>query len=155
VVQTDFGNFDTVPQSGGHHSSQPGERAGLDCVNLRMSRSSASGQSWLGQPDNAGGPLRAAGQAVLVRCPRWACGGGSGGGGGGGPWWHGAALAVEEVVAWGRRERRCQRSQHRSQIRLNFSVQALNLFNDINYGNRQAPDSNPQYQHRLYGPGSR
>jgi hypothetical protein len=143
VVQTSFGAFDTVPQSG--ESITPinlGNGPAAVAVNLRVSRSigigpklaSAAGQNNAGGPPPGGGP---GGPGGGGRGGMGGFGPGGFGGGGGG---RGGASAVSTGHKYS----------------LTFSAQALNLFNDIDYGQPSGsliPTLNTSTG--LYGPGSR
>ncbi|MFY9856294.1 MAG: hypothetical protein WAK26_20710, partial [Terracidiphilus sp.] len=134
VVETNLGNFDTVPQPGetlipSNFANGPAAIA----VNLRVSRSLGIGPK-VASTNGAGGPPR---------------GGGPGGGGRGfGPNPFGG-------VGGGRGMFGPTDTGHK--YNLTFSVQALNLFNDINYG---TPSGNLiptllDAATQQYGPGSR
>jgi len=102
VVQTSFGVFDTVPQSGETIIPVSLENGPASiAVNLRMSRSfgigpklASANQSNAGGPPQGGGPGGPGGGA-----PGGPGGGGPGGGGGGGRGGMGALAAVEAVEA--------------------------------------------------------
>ena len=136
VVETNLGNFDTVPQTG--EAIIPANLANgpaAIAVNLRVSRSIGLGPKIANQA--ASGPPPGGGPGGGGR-------GGSfgpgpfGGGGRGGPGGMGGPANTGH------------------KYNLTFSVQALNLFNDINYG---TPSGNliPTLDSTtgLYGPGSR
>ena len=118
VVTTSYGKFDTIPQAGetiipANMGTGP---AGV-AVNLRVSRSwgigpkvdAAAGMN--GGPPGGGGPPPGGGR-----------GGGGGGGFGPGGFGGGGRGPMGGMSGTGRK------------YSLNFSVQALNLFNDIDYG---------------------
>jgi hypothetical protein len=152
VVQTGFGNFDTVAQSGEtiipvNMENGPASVA----VNLRVSRSfgigpklaSAAGQNNAGGPPEGGGPGGPGGGG-----PGGPGGPGGGPGGGGG----GGRGGMGGFGGGGRGGM----SNTGHKYSLNFSVQALNLFNDIDYGQPSGnliPTLNTSTG--LYGPGSR
>jgi hypothetical protein len=147
VVQTSFGALDTVPQSG--ESIIPinlGNGPAAVAVNLRISRSiglgpklaTAANQNSAGGPPPGGGP-GGGGRGGPGGGPGGGFGpGGFGGGGGGrgGPGGPGGASTGHKYS-------------------LNFSVQALNLFNDIDYG-QPSGSLIPTFNSTtgLYGPGS-
>ena len=119
VVTTSYGKFDTIPQAGetiipANMGTGP---AGV-AVNLRVSRSwgigpkvdAAAGMN--GGPPGGGGPPPGGGRG----------GGGGGGGFGPGGFGGGGRGPMGGMSGTGRK------------YSLNFSVQALNLFNDIDYG---------------------
>jgi hypothetical protein len=137
VVQTQFGALDTVPEAGEtlipmNMATGPAAVA----VNLRISRSIGIGPKTApANGGNAGGPPQGGGG-------HGGRGGGFGGFGGpfGGPGGGG----------------RGGMSNTGHKYSLNFSAQALNLFNDIDYGTPSGslvPTLNPNTG--LYGPGSR
>jgi hypothetical protein len=151
VVHTGFGDFDTVPQAGetiipANMETGPAAVA----VNLRISRSvgigpktvSAAAQSRNGDggppqggPPPGGGERGGPGGGPGGGMGGFGGGGGRGGGGGGG---------------------RGGMSNTGHKYSLNFSVQAMNLFNDIDYGQPSGtliPTFDPSSG--LYGPGSR
>jgi hypothetical protein len=146
VVQTSFGAFDTVPQSGETIiANNLGNGPAAVAVNLRVSRSfgigpklaSAAGQNNAGGAPQGGGPGGPGGGG-----PGGGHGGmgGFGGGGGGGGGGRGGASAASTGHKYS----------------LNFSAQALNLFNDIDYGQPNGtliPTLNTSSG--LYSPGSR
>jgi uncharacterized membrane protein YgcG len=153
VVQTSFGAFDTVPQSGeAIIPNNLGNGPAAVAVNLRVSRSfgigpklaSAAGQNDAGGPPQGGGPGGpggggpGGGRGGMGGMGGFGGGGGGRGGGGGGG--RGGASAAN--------------TNHK--YSLNFSAQALNLFNDIDYGQPNGtliPTLNTSTG--LYGPGSR
>jgi hypothetical protein len=133
VVETNLGSFDTVPQTG--EAFIPANLANgpaAIAVNLRVSRSIGLGPKIANQagsaPPPGGGPH----------------GGGRGGAFGPGPFGGGGRGGMFGPADTGHK------------YNLTFSVQALNLFNDINYG---TPSGNliPTLDTNtgLYGPGSR
>ena len=135
VVETNLGNFDTVPQTG--ESLIPVNLANgpaAIAVNLRVSRSIGLGPKVANQTGSAPPPGGGPG------------GGGRGGGFGAGPFGGGGGGrgGMFGPVNTGHK------------YNLTFSVQALNLFNDINYG---TPSGNLiptlDVSTGLYGPGSR
>ena len=152
VVQTSFGAFDTVPQSG--ESIIPinlGNGPAAVAVNLRVSRSiglgpklaSAAGQNNAGGPPPGGPPPGGGGRGGPGGGPGGGFGpGGFGGSGGGGP--RGLGGGMGGGANTGRK------------YSLTFSVQALNLFNDIDYG-QPSGTMIPTFDSAtgLYGPGSR
>jgi hypothetical protein len=136
VVETNLGNLDTVPQPG--ETLIPVNLAdgpAAIAVNLRVSRSIGLGPKIAnqvgGNPPPGGGPG----------------GGGRGGSFGPGPFGGGGRGGPGGMMGPANTGRR---------YNLTFSVQALNLFNDINYG---TPSGNliPTLDTTtgLYGPGSR
>jgi len=150
VVQTSFGAFDTVPQSGETIiPNNLGNGPAAVAVNLRVSRSigigpklaSAAGQNSAGGPPQGGGPGGPGGPGGGGRGGMGGMGGfGGGGGRGGGGGGRGGASAANTGHKYS----------------LNFSAQALNLFNDIDYGQPNGsliPTLNTSTG--LYGPGSR
>jgi hypothetical protein len=158
VVQTSFGAFDTVPQAG--ETLIPinlGNGPAAVAVNLRVSRSiglgpklaSSAGQNNAGGPP-PGGPPPGGGPGGPGGGGRGGPGGGPPGGGfgpggfGGGGGGRGGPGGMFGGANTGRR------------YSLTFSVQALNLFNDIDYGQ---PNGTliPTFDSTtgLYGPGSR
>lgn len=114
VVNTQFGDFDTVPQPG--EALVPynvGNSPSSFAVNLRMSRSFGIGP----EVESTGGPQRGDGGGFHG-------GGGRGRGGfGGGPFGGGMRGGMRGGSGNSGRK-----------YALNFSVQAMNLFNIINYG---------------------
>jgi hypothetical protein len=137
VVETDLGNFNTVPQAGEtiipvNMANGPAAVA----VNLRVSRSVGIGPKLASTNNNsAGGPPPGGGPH-----------GGGHGGGPGGPFGggHGGPGGMLGPAGTGRK------------YSLNFSVQALNLFNDINYGTPSGTlIPTLDATSGLYGPGSR
>jgi hypothetical protein len=163
VVQTSFGVFDTVPQSGETIIPVSLENGPASiAVNLRMSRSfgigpklASANQSNAGGPPQGGGPGGPGGGA-----PGGPGGGGPGGGGGGGRGGMGGFSGGggggggRGGGGGGRGGANSASTGHK--YALNFSVQALNLFNDINYGQPSGnliPTLNTSTG--LYGPGSR
>jgi hypothetical protein len=180
VVQTGFGTFDTVPQSGEtiipvNMVNGPAAVA----VNLRVSRSfgigpktaSAANQNNTGGPPPGGGPGGPGGGPGGPGGPGGGPGGGGpggggpgggmggmggarGGGGGFGGGGFGGGGGRGGGGGGGRGGASAANTGHK--YSLNFSAQALNLFNDINYGQ---PSGNliPTFNSTtgLYGPGSR
>ncbi len=145
VVETNMGNFDTVPQPG--ESIIPvnmGNGPAAIAMNLRISRSVGIGPKLASTTNGAGGPPPGDGGPH-----GGGPGGGPGGGHGGGPGGpfgggHGGPGGMFGPVSTGRK------------YSLNFSVQALNLFNDINYGTPSgALIPTLDTTSGLYGPGSR
>jgi hypothetical protein len=148
VVRTSMGNFDTVPQPGetiipANFANGPAAVA----LNLRVSRSfglgpktapannQAGGQPQGGPPPGGGGPGGGGG--------RGGPGGGFGGGGFGGGGFGGGGP-------------RGGMNDTGHKYSLTFSAQALNLFNDIDYGTPSGtliPTLDPTTG--TYGPGSR
>ena len=120
-VQTSFGCLDTVPQSG--ETLLPanlGNSSASVAVNLRISR------SWGLGPEVAPPPGRGGAQ-------RGGPGGGFGGGGFGGPGGGGGRGGGGGGFGGGGGMRGGMSGTGRK-YSLTFSVQALNLFNDIDYG---------------------
>jgi hypothetical protein len=127
VVQTSYGSFDTVPQAG--EAIAPANMAtgpAAIAVNLRVSRTFGIGPKLVaaGQ-NNAGGSPQGG--------PPPGGGGGRGGPGGGGP---GGGLGPGGLGGGGRGGPGGMFGSTSTDRKysLNFSVQALNLFNDIDYG---------------------
>jgi hypothetical protein len=157
VVQTSFGAFDTVPQAG--ETIIPinlGNGPAAVAVNLRVSRSiglgpkvaSAAGQNNAGGPPPGGPPPGGPGGGGPGGGGGGGRGGGMGGmggfGGGGGGGGRGGPGGMGGNANTGHK------------YSLTFSVQALNLFNDIDYGQPNGnliPTLNTSTG--LYGPGSR
>ena len=146
VVQTNFGAFDTDPQSGEtiipiNMENGPAAVA----VNLRVSRSIGIGPkvAAAASQNNAGGPPPGGPGAGGRGGPGGGFGpGGFGGSGGGGPRGLGGGMGGNANTG--------------HKYSLTFSVQALNLFNDIDYGQPSAvliPTLDTSTG--LYGPGSR
>ncbi|HEV2487762.1 MAG TPA: carboxypeptidase-like regulatory domain-containing protein [Terracidiphilus sp.] len=141
IVHTNIGDFDTVPQPGETMiPANMGNGPAAVAVNLRVSRSIGIGPKVEGTAGpNRGGPPMGGGGG------RGGDGGGRGGGGfGGGPFGGGGGGMRGGMSNTGRK------------YSLTFSAQALNLFNDINYG----PPSGSliptlDATTGLYGPGSR
>jgi hypothetical protein len=156
VVQTGFGNFDTVPQSGETIiPNNLGNGPAAVAVNLRVSRSfgigpklaSAAGQNNASGPPPGGGPGGPGGGG-----PGGPGGGPGGGGPGGGMGGFGGGGGGGGRGGGGRGGM----SNTGHKYSLNFSAQALNLFNDIDYGQPSGnliPTLNTGTG--LYGPGSR
>jgi hypothetical protein len=136
VVKTNYGNFDTVPQPG--ETIIPANMANgpaAIAVNLRVSRSIGIGPKLASTNNNAAGASGGGGPH-----------GGGHGGGPGGPFGggHGGPGGMFGPISTGRK------------YSLNFSVQALNLFNDINYGTPSGTViPTLDAASGLYGPGSR
>jgi hypothetical protein len=142
-AQTTFGCLNTYPQAGDSIiPNNLGNGPAAVAVNLRVSRSfgigpkltSAADQNNAGGPPQGGGP--GGGHGGIGGIGGFG-GGGRGGGGGGG---HGGASTASTGHKYS----------------LNFSAQALNLFNDIDYGQPNGtliPTLNTSSG--LYGPGSR
>jgi hypothetical protein len=135
VVQTSFGALDTVPQPG--ETIVPinlGNGPAAVAVNLRVGRTFGVGPKLkTAATSNAGGPPPGGGH-----------GGGPGGGGFFGPLGGGHGGMHDGNVSAARK------------YSLNFNVQALNLFNDIDYGTPSGtliPTLDASTG--LYGPGSR
>ncbi len=137
VAQTSFGALDVIPQAG--ETILPinlGNSPASVALNLRLSRTFGIGpkvESSGGPPPPGGGP------------PGGGHGGHGGFGGFGGPFGGG-----------GRGGMRGGLSNTGHKYSLNFSAQALNLFNDIDYGTPSGsvvPTANASTG--LYGPGSR
>jgi hypothetical protein len=160
VVQTSFGSFDTVPQQGETIiPNNLGNGPAAVAVNLRVSRSfgigpklaSATGQNNAGGPPQGGGPGGPGGGGPGGGGPR----GGMGGMGGGlGPGGFGGGGGGRGGAGGGRGGASAANTGHK--YSLNFSAQALNLFNDIDYGQPNGtviPTLNTSTG--LYGPGSR
>jgi hypothetical protein len=146
VVQTSFGAFDTVPQSG--ETVIPvnlGNGPASVTVNLRISRAIGVGPKLASAQNNAGGPTQGNRPGGFG-----GPGGGPGGPGGGG----GRGGGMGGFGGGGRGGPGAANTGHK--YSLNFSVQALNLFNDINYGQPTGsiiPTLDTSTG--LYGPGSR
>ncbi len=140
VVQTSFGALDVVPQSG--ETLVPislGNSPSSVAVNLRVGRTFGIGPKVesLGGPPPGGGGGGRGGRGG---------GGGFGGGFGGGPFGGGGG---------GRGRMGGGANTNAKKYSLNFNVQALNLFNDINLGKPVGgiqPTFNPSTG--LYGPGA-
>ena len=156
VVQTSFGVFNTVPQSGETIiPNNMGNGPAAVAVNLRVSRSIGIGPkvaSTTGQ-SNAGGPPPGGG-------PGGPGGGGPGGPGGGGPGGGrggiGGGFGPGGFGGRGGPGGMGGSASTGHKYSLTFSVQALNLFNDIDYGQPSAvliPTLDTSTG--LYGPGSR
>ncbi|MGA3160716.1 MAG: carboxypeptidase regulatory-like domain-containing protein [Terracidiphilus sp.] len=158
VVQTSFGALDTVPQAG--ETIIPinlGNGPAAVAVNLRVSRSiglgpkvaSAAGQYNAGGPPPGGGPGGLGG-------PGGPGGGGPGGGGGGGRGGGMGGMGGFGGGGGGGGRGGASAANTGHKYSLNFSVQALNLFNNIDYGQPSGnliPTLNTSTG--LYGPGSR
>jgi hypothetical protein len=154
VVQTSFGAFDTVPQSGEiiipiNMENGPAAVA----VNLRVSRSIGIGPKLAtaaGQNNQAGGGPPPGGPPP----------GGPGGGGRGGPGGMGGGFGPGGFGGGGGGRGgpggMGGNANTGHKYSLTFSVQALNLFNDIDYG-QPSGSLIPTYNAStmLYGPGSR
>jgi hypothetical protein len=157
VVQTSFGALDTVPQAG--ETLIPinlGNGPAAVAVNLRVSRSiglgpklaTAAGQNNAGGPPPGGPPPGGPGGGGPGGGGRGGPGGGpgvgfgpggfgGGGGGRGGPGGMGGNANTGHKYS------------------LTFSVQALNLFNDIDYGQPNGVLIPTLISPGVYGPGSR
>ncbi len=122
-VQTTFGCLDTAPQAGETLlSSYIGNSPAAVAVNLRISRAWGIGPK---VGENAGGPPPGGGGMMGGGGGRGGGGGGRGGGGGGfggGMFGGGGGPGRGGMSNTGRK------------YSLTFSAQALNLFNDIDYG---------------------
>jgi len=152
VVHTSFGSFDTVPQPGEIViPNNLGNGPAAVAVNLRISRTIGIGPklaSAAGQNNAAGGPGGGGPGG-----PGGGMGGIGGGGGGGGRGGGGGGMRGGGGGG-GRGGASAANTGHK--YSLNFSVQALNLFNDIDYGQPNGtviPTLDPITG--LYGPGSR
>ena len=144
VVETGLGNFDTVPQAGETLiPANMGNGPAAVAVNLRVSRSLGIGPK-VAAP---AGPNRQQGGGP------GGFGGGMGGPGGGGP---GGGRGGGGGGFGGGGGGRGGMSNTGHKYSLTFSAQALNLFNDIDYGQPSGtliPTLNTATG--LYGPGSR
>jgi hypothetical protein len=144
VVETGLGNFDTVPQAGETLiPANMGNGPAAVAVNLRVSRSLGIGPK-VAAP---AGPNRQQGSGP------GGFGGGMGGPGGGGP---GGGRGGGGGGFGGGGGGRGGMSNTGHKYSLTFSAQALNLFNDIDYGQPSGtliPTLNTATG--LYGPGSR
>jgi hypothetical protein len=135
-VSTSYGCFDTTPDNG--YSPIPvnlGNGPAGVVVNLRVSRSFgigpklvAAGQSNAGGDNSAGGP------------PPGGRGGGGGGGGRGGGM---GGMGMGGMRGGGGRGGAAANTGHKYTI--NFSAQALNLFNDIDYGTPGGTVGSPNF----------
>jgi hypothetical protein len=150
VVTTSMGNFDTVPQPG--ETIIPANLANGPAavtVNLRVSRSFGLGPKTAPANNQAGGSPQG---GPPMGGPGGGPGGGGGGRGGGGGGFGGGGFGGGFGGGGGRGG--MNNTGHK--YSLTFSAQALNLFNDINYGQ---PSGNliPTFNTSagLYGPGSR
>jgi hypothetical protein len=157
-VQTAFGCLNTDPQAG--DSIIPinlGNGPAAVAVNLRVSRSfgigpklaSAASQNNAGAPPPGGGP-----GGPGAGGPGGPGGGGPGGGRGGMGGFAGGGGGTRGGSGGGRGGASAASTGHK--YSLNFSVQAMNLFNDIDYGQPNGtviPTLNTSTG--LYGPGSR
>jgi hypothetical protein len=149
VVDTNLGNFDTVPQAGEvliPASFETGPAA--VAVNLRVSRSIGLGPKVGQAANNAAAPGRGGPQGGP---PPGGPGGGGFGGGGGGGRGGGGGFGGGGFGGGGG-----GMSNTGHKYSLTFSAQALNLFNDIDYGQPSGsliPTLNTATG--LYGPGSR
>jgi hypothetical protein len=117
LVSTQYGNFDADPLGGTIIPANLGNGPAAVAVNLRVSRSFGIGPevgSSAGGSPQGGRGGRGGGFGGIGGGPFGGGGGGRGGGGGGGPFGGGAST--------GRK------------YSLTFSAQALNVFNDIDYG---------------------
>jgi uncharacterized membrane protein YgcG len=158
VVQTSFGPLDVVPQSG--ESLVPvniGNGPAGVAVNMRIGRTFGIGpkaQSTITQQQGGGpggpggpppGPPPGGGGGGGGRGGGGGGGGGFGGGFGGGPFGGGGGSGRGGMSNTGRK------------YALNFNVQALNLFNDIDLGTPQGGIQKPvndPLPGGLYGPGT-
>ena len=152
VVDTNLGNFDTVPQAGeqlipANFATGPAAVA----VNLRVSRSIGLGPKVASANSNAAGGPPPGGPPPGGPPPGGGPGGGGRGGGGGfgGGGFGGGGFGGGPGGRGGM-------SNTGHKYSLTFSAQALNLFNDIDYGQPSGsliPTLNTTTG--LYGPGSR
>jgi Carboxypeptidase regulatory-like domain len=140
VVQTSFGALDVVPQAGEKLLPESiGNSPSSVAVNLRVGRSFGIGP----KVQSPGGPSQGGGGG------RGGGGGGFGGGFGGGPFGGGGGGGGPRGMGGG------GANSNAKKYSLNFNVQALNLFNDIDLGKPVGgiqPTFNPSTG--LYGPGA-
>jgi hypothetical protein len=122
VVHTSYGDFDTLPQSGETIiPSNLGNGPAAVAVNLRVSRAFGIGPKLAAAGQNSGGP------------PQGGPGGGGGGGRGGGGL--GGGMGPGGFGGGGGSHSGGMSSASTGRkYSLTFSAQALNLFNDIDYG---------------------
>jgi hypothetical protein len=132
-VQTDFGCFNTIPQPGetiipGNMGNGPAAVA----MNLRISRAFGIGPKLesAGGPSSGGGPGGGPGGGI-----GGGPGGGHGGGGHGGGGFGGGGGMMGGIANTGHK------------YSLSFSAQALNLFNNINYGQPVGTVNSPNFGH--------
>jgi hypothetical protein len=148
-VQTSFGCLDTAPVTGEQLLAvNPGNGPAAVAVNLRISRSFGIGPKLVSATANqdGGGPPGGG--------PPPGGGGGRGGPGGGGP---GGGLGPGGLGGGGGRGPGGMGGGNSTghKYSLNFSVQALNLFNDIDYGTPNGTVLPTEDKSTgLYGPGS-
>ena len=140
IVQTGFGALDVVPQAGERLLPESiGNSPSSVAVNLRVGRTFGIGP----KVEAAGGPSQSGGRGG------GGGGGGFGGGFGGGPFGGGGGGGGPRGLGGG------SANSNTKKYSLNFNVQALNLFNDIDLG-RPVGGIQPTFNATtgLYGPGA-
>ena len=153
-VQTSFGCLDTVPQAGETLlPSNLGNSPAAVSVNLRVSRSFGLGPK-VAAPAGRGGPGGGGPGG-----PGGFGGAGMGGPGGGGPGGGGGGMRGGGGFGGGGGGMRGGMSNTGRKYSLTFSAQALNLFNDIDYGTPSGSVVptllSGSGSTAVYGPGSR
>jgi hypothetical protein len=155
-AQTSFGCLDTIPQSGeALLAPNLGDSPSSVTLNLRVSRSWGIGPK-VQSPNGAGGQRGQGGGGGGGGFGGPGLGGGPGGGGGGGGRGGGGGGGGFGGPGFGGGGGRGGMSNTGRKYSLTFSAQALNLFNDINYGTPSGsvvPTLIPGTA--TYGPGSR